>query len=656
MITQTINVDRYGGFQALDLHFSEGYVEPLNVFSTVAWLTYEYYTAQGDNDIVLFFSVASNSTGRPQRTGTIAVHNSDASGGDEIAEITVIQAQGREEDTQDTTATLTITPTSLSISSSLSQSVVTLKPNENVGNITVASSDSTWIKPTLDLATKTMTVAIGENTTTASRSGTVTITYYSKYNVSTPAGIITLPITQQGAVGTVTISTQNETDNLSYFAQEVPFDLYTKGVDFQSLSLKVYADGVLKYTLENDATGSGDPEWQPYLVAASIGGDSLANLWVRGNGYLRVPRSANNDGTPREIRAVLSAPSYSDASIIVTDDLVLTQLSKVLVVAKPIWRDEEIDLTPYAGDAPSVQYQVEDNDGNILYKGRVYPILNKYAFNVNEIVKLTEEFDWADRNNGIFDYGGTNTFVVRVNDAIIGRYFFFNDYTYKPESQYITDGFGGLSYPVKNEVDRRQYFVASTLTTPEGEENIGSVSISSRQGQSGIYSNGIYLNPSIGISTVKWRVSQFSGNILGYLDADSRLNEFNISECTHKYCLYYRNVYGGYDWVLLNGKESYDADRQCFVRRVLNYLPRHKSVNYNTNVTKSYNLTTDILNDRQSELMAKALLSPEAYLHILDTDEIIPVNIDESSIAVKSRNDSPKRYSFTVREDKKAIK
>jgi hypothetical protein len=121
-----------------------------------------------------------------------------------------------------------------------------------------------------------------------------------------------------------------------------------------------------------------------------------------------------------------------------------------------------------------------------------------------------------------------------------------------------------------------------------------------------------------------------------------------------RYCLYYLNAYGGWDSYVFNktSKESDDFKRDTYNRRINNQNIVHGKVEYKNQITKKWTLKTDYLNDTQSIILAKHMMSsPCAYLHDFETDEIFPVLVTNKTTDYKTfeRNGRKfNRYDVTV--------
>ena len=134
--------------------------------------------------------------------------------------------------------------------------------------------------------------------------------------------------------------------------------------------------------------------------------------------------------------------------------------------------------------------------------------------------------------------------------------------------------------------------------------------------------------------------------------ADSTIYEKAKNGCHHNYVIYYVNLYGGWDALLFNGKSepSMTLTKSTAKRSVNNTKRIHGERQWNIGMTEKWKLRTDYLSPEQSEKMKHVVTSNLVYLHDMENDRIIPVNVTDTSFTEK--NEYVKRgsryYEFTV--------
>lgn len=125
-------------------------------------------------------------------------------------------------------------------------------------------------------------------------------------------------------------------------------------------------------------------------------------------------------------------------------------------------------------------------------------------------------------------------------------------------------------------------------------------------------------------------------------------------KCTKaKYCLYYLNPWGCWNWCLFEGKsiESDSIKRNTYMSNIDNvYSTEFENNNYMETVNTSWNLTTGYIKDKYSVNFRYLVQSPKAYLHDLDENIVYAVNIDSKAVDVKTfRNNGRKFATYSVK-------
>ena len=122
--------------------------------------------------------------------------------------------------------------------------------------------------------------------------------------------------------------------------------------------------------------------------------------------------------------------------------------------------------------------------------------------------------------------------------------------------------------------------------------------------------------------------------------------------------LFWLNQHGGFDSFIFNKRkyEQYDIERNM-MSKILPYKyatsstfnPSRSKTQYNSNITQTFKINTDWLNDEQCKLIKSLFLSTD--VRILETikgvDYLIPINILDSSMEVKNTRDYG-LYSYEI--------
>ena len=120
-----------------------------------------------------------------------------------------------------------------------------------------------------------------------------------------------------------------------------------------------------------------------------------------------------------------------------------------------------------------------------------------------------------------------------------------------------------------------------------------------------------------------------------------------------EFCLYYKNPFGGYDHLLLEGRcrKNRSGSRDTFVADYNNRVGGREEWTFQNEVTARYTLNTGFLTNEQSARMPYLLDSPDVYLVDLASPSVyIPVTIATDSYEVRKKKgaDGMVNYTFEV--------
>lgn len=116
----------------------------------------------------------------------------------------------------------------------------------------------------------------------------------------------------------------------------------------------------------------------------------------------------------------------------------------------------------------------------------------------------------------------------------------------------------------------------------------------------------------------------------------------------------YLNAYGGYDQLLIRGNVSVqdDIERHTYTHTYDNRdATAHGSVIAANELTTRYTLRTGYMGDESSALMPQLLNSPDVWLRNLNTGEVIPVTLDNTTTehkTFKTNGGRLNQYTFTA--------
>jgi hypothetical protein len=310
-----------------------------------------------------------------------------------------------------------------------------------------------------------------------------------------------------------------------------------------------------------------------------------------------------------------------------------------------VWKDTYFEY-PNVG---TLSYTIYDGETPI-YNGKSVSIPNASGvkFNVN---RLCSNYLNSKLPEGITEGYFTNPdyckhFTIKTDNTLIGQYHFYNSYLYEDDKENII-----LSKHIRDKfiIDRRQYFICSlfnrkksnasftlryaTATTTTGTIYDGVID---NTAQSIIIERDKYKNDT---SIIRVEVTT-QGNIIA-----------DIEDTCYDYCLYYCNAYGGWDSLLIDGnvKKTDKIDSKYYTRDYDNNTTQSEKTKFANVINTEYILYTGWFTDAEQSRLHHLLESTEVYLHNLNTDEIVPVNITNNTCEYKTfTNNGKKKFSNTI--------
>ena len=312
----------------------------------------------------------------------------------------------------------------------------------------------------------------------------------------------------------------------------------------------------------------------------------------------------------------------------------------------PIWANNTVRIETQTN---SVDYCVKLNN-EIIYAGKAYVMPSKEYIEI-DISKICSSYLDSTMENSIDSpkdfnaQNGVRYFVLWVNDEQHSAYLYYNSYSYTRKELY-TDIYGDnymiLSDPIRKEFDSRQYVVSSFFNATQ----VGSYRFDF------YFHKGQFTHESIS-DTLVGRTS--------YTTMSRIPNEFDtvqifgdnipIKKTCARYCLYYQNALGGWDSFLINGndKQTDKITSYKYIKAVDNTTSKFGTKKYMNVISPTYKLYTDWLNDDEASRMHHLLESTEVYMHDLENDKIIPVNISNTNCEYKTfSNNGKKKFYYVI--------
>ena len=371
--------------------------------------------------------------------------------------------------------------------------------------------------------------------------------------------------------------------------------------------------------------------------------DNVDSIIVNGNDWctatladdyikITVPPYAGN----REMEVTITAKN-DDSSLSTT--IKVYQMDGKMV---SIWKDYFVNTT---STEDSIMYNVTKN-GALIYTGMLHknPETKDYNIYINDIVSnyLNNKFIFSATTNYSFvmeDYVGLFG-IVKADGTAIANDYYFNDWSY---SNYIMDYSGDL-VPLRDNVndiiDSRQYFIQSFLNKNRTATKTANNGISSVVVQPAQAITMVSKNPANGVDLSKQC----------YTTLTSAGKTYKVMNTGKEYCIYYKNAFGGYDWLVVDGITipSSSYKKNVYRQRANNNTISFSKVNYQNDITDKIQFNTGFLKDDESKRMENLFTSTEVYVHNLKTGEIKAGVITDTSYTNKTyKNQGCKYFNYT---------
>lgn len=225
----------------------------------------------------------------------------------------------------------------------------------------------------------------------------------------------------------------------------------------------------------------------------------------------------------------------------------------------------------------------------------------------------------------------TNAETIQFND----------DWSYDPS---FDPSIYGYAFPITGRVDLRQT-VYATMNAP------GTVSISVNYGgtvhaigkapstssDGSAFQNALIHAGQAYLSFPLPSYDTYSGKTLTSFRLSTHV--YVVSKQCARYVVYYKNPFGGYDHLLIEGvaKRRRAVSRETFIADYDNNYNGREGWNYQNENTETWELHSGLLTDDESARMPYLIESPDVYFcDLVDASTIIPAVIDTNSYDVKS--------------------
>lgn len=326
----------------------------------------------------------------------------------------------------------------------------------------------------------------------------------------------------------------------------------------------------------------------------------------------------------------------------------------------PIWKDKFVNL----GEHESMDFCIRVNGTStpIIYRGKAYrrPGETDVMVKVNDIC--------ADYMQNVLPTLDQSTFtdltfplkfyVQRMNNGswvTAEMAEFLNDWSYDYGYNATTMG---MSFPVNGHIDARQWLVytalnassiTATLTFTDGTTASVIIPVAISDDFNADFNNDFARSVrSAGSGTAVFDLSEWSN--VASVTINGKTWDV-VSDCK-EYALYYVNAYGGWDSLLIEGNTT-QMDSLTRHTRAMEYdnrdIKNRGRQNYVNEISKTFTMHTTWLSDNESARMHHLLNSPEVYLCNINTGDMIPVILNNSTTEYKTyKGNGGRLVNYTI--------
>ena len=317
------------------------------------------------------------------------------------------------------------------------------------------------------------------------------------------------------------------------------------------------------------------------------------------------------------------------------------QSRSIFIGQYPTWQDVFVPIPRISDDESNITYSVsvmnnETSEYEVVYRGNAVFTDKDPEINITEIVR-----DYVEDN---IDVSGEAAYTQKIDltkvmlntgeegDNLVASLYYYYDYSFDKDFKLTRN------MPILNYFDIRQNIFLSFLNL-SGETNIIRISAGGRLLRLRLDTPGIFHN----------KLAHYDGNII--VNAPDKSTTLTSKNTCAKYAIYYLNPLGGWDQLLIEGKvvKTIKLENKSYKRNFDNNTNEFENKHYLKNLTTTYKLTTGYLTDAQAKLMPNLIETTKAYLCELDTNNYIPVLINNNSVDIKTyRNQGRKLFTYTI--------
>lgn len=321
-------------------------------------------------------------------------------------------------------------------------------------------------------------------------------------------------------------------------------------------------------------------------------------------------------------------------------------------MANSIWKDYYVNL----GTAESIIYRIKVGDTTI-YTGNSHlrPGQTENIIRINDICADYLSQATADTYPVTFTI---ELFLQTAQDEPADwEYFtevqFINDWSYdesyNPETQ-------GMSFPIINRIHKSQWFIYTSYDATSLTATITLLNGSSKE-----WTLPVKVSSFLPQDTDFTRdvMSAGKGTAVTEQSVWGNIDQITINGTTwemvygcYKYALYYLNAYGGWDTLLIEGNSKVTDNLTRHTRDAVydnTEIQNRGTRNYLNEISKTFTLHTSWLSDDEASRMHHLLNSPNVYLLDMETNEMMPVVLTNTTTEYKTyKGNGGKLVNYTI--------
>lgn len=329
-------------------------------------------------------------------------------------------------------------------------------------------------------------------------------------------------------------------------------------------------------------------------------------------------------------------------------------------MAIPIWKDKIIDM----GAHESVDFclKLEHPSGEIIYRGKAHrkPGETHIYIRVNDIcadylqntLPTLSQAEFSELSFPLKFY------IQRLIDGewvTASSFEFLNDWSYDDSYDVTTMG---MSFPVNGRIDARQWLtytayeaeeVTATLTFTDGTTSTVIIPIAISDDFNADFNNDFARSTrAAGSGTAVFDLSAWED--VASITINGKVFQV-VTDC-REWVLYYVNAFGGWDSLLIEGNavEKDNLTRHSVDMEYDNRDSKNRGRrNYVNEIEKVYTLNTSWMSDGESARMHHLLNSTEVYLFNINTGEMLPVILNNTSTEYKTyKSNGGRLVNYTI--------